>query len=188
MLIDNPVLIKDIFTDEQRKKLIEDSKPLLLDGKKVNQFFQWSDYYQEDFNWYKATHATIHLHPDFIWAFDIIISRLKDVVGMEFEVDASWMNLSNGDRDRRKVLEKNGGKWWHNHKKGPVSRGCDYACVYYMKIPFPFFSNGTLFKDYGLVKAKQNSMLLFPSHLDHATPSSPLRFKRQTWAINLNRR
>ena len=57
-----------------------------------------------------------------------------------------------------------------------------------MKIPFPFFSNGTLFKDYGLVKAKQNSMLLFPSHLDHATPSSPLRFKRQTWAINLNRR
>ena len=100
MLIDNPVLIKDIFTDEQRKKLIEDSKPLLLDGKKVNQFFQWSDYYQEDFNWYKATHATIHLHPDFIWAFDIIISRLKDVVGMEFEVDASWMNLSNGDRDR----------------------------------------------------------------------------------------
>ena len=61
----------------------------------------------------------------------------------------------------------------------------DYSCVYYMKM-FPFFSNGTLFKDYGLVKAKENSLLCFPSHLDHSTPSSPLRFKRYSWAMDLN--
>ena len=51
---------------------------------------------------------------------------------------------------------------------------------------FQFFSNGTLFKDYGLVKAKENSLLCFPSHLDHSTPSSPLRFKRYSWAMDLN--
>ena len=51
---------------------------------------------------------------------------------------------------------------------------------------FQFFSNGTLFKKYGLVKAKQNSLLFFPSHLYHSTPSSPLWFERYSWSINLN--
>ena len=53
-----------------------------------------------------------------------------------------------------------------------------------MKI-FPFFSNGTLFKDYGLVKAKQNSLMIFDPTLEHTTPSSPLPLERYTWALDL---
>ena len=176
-------IVENVFTKNQREKLIEDSHPFFRDGNEYASILT-SKYnsgygvgYQEGFNWFRLTYPTVHLHPDFDWAFDIILSKVKKL-GFNFkkkDVISSWMNLTNGSQDK-------GNLKWHDHKTD-----ADYVVVYYIKM-FPFFSNGTLFKDYGLVKAKQNSMLLFPSHLDHATPSSPLRFKRQTWAINLNRR
>ena len=127
--------------------------------------------YQEGFNWYRITHPTVHLHPDFKWAYQIILSRIKEVVGKECVCVKSWMNTSNGDKDNLS---------WHNHRQ------VDYAGVYYLKIPFPFFSNGTLFKDHGFIKAKENSMIVFPGHFMHTTPSSPLRFKRYSMALDLN--
>ena len=60
----------------------------------------------------------------------------------------------------------------------------DYSCVYYIKT-LPYFNSGTLFKDYGFVRAKQNSLILFPSHLYHSTPGSIFRFKRYTMAFDL---
>ena len=167
-------IINNIFTEEQRKKLIDDAQPLLVDALKVSNFYGWEGY-PEGFNWFKITYTTLHQHPDFDWAFDIIFSKVKEL-GFNFkknDVDVSWMNMTNGSRDR-------GNLRWHDHKKT-----CNYVVVYYMKM-FPFFSNGTLFEKYGLVKAKQNSLLFFPSHLVHSTPSSPLRFERYSWSINLN--
>jgi hypothetical protein len=167
-------IINNIFTEDQRKKLIDDVQPLMVDGVYLNNYYGIKKGYQEGFNWFRLTYPTVHLHPDFDWAFDIILSKVKKL-GFNFkkkDVISSWMNLTNGSQDK-------GNLKWHDHKTD-----ADYVVVYYIKM-FPFFSNGTLFKDYGLVKAKQNSMLLFPSHLDHATPSSPLRFERYSWSINL---
>ena len=165
--------IDNIFTEDQREKLIEDSKPLFLDGAKFATTMStgYGLGYQEGFNWYRITHPTVHLHPDFKWAYQIILSRIKEVVGKECVCVKSWMNTSNGDKDNLS---------WHNHRQ------VDYAGVYYLKIPFPFFSNGTLFKDHGFIKAKENSMIVFPGHFMHTTPSSPLRFKRCSWALDLN--
>ena len=171
--------IDNVFTEEQRQQLINDFKPFLVDGKRRSLDYNSNNYdanrYQEGFEWFKVSHPTIHLVPQFKESHQHLMDVIKKECGLDLEIDKSWVNLSKGIR--KKKVE------YHTHPCGP-----DFSCVYYLKIPFPFFSNGTLFKDYGLVKAKENSMLLFPSHLDHATPSSPLRFKRQTWAINLNRR
>ena len=167
-------IINNIFTEEQRKKLIDDVQPLILDGIKVSNFYGYVGY-QEGFNLYKITHNTLHLHLNFDWAFDIIFSKVNEL-GFNFrkkDVKSSWMNSTNGSQNKKNFK-------WHDHR-----RSGDYVVVYYMKM-FPFFSNGTLFKKYGLVKAKQNSLLFFPSHLYHSTPSSPLRFERYSWSINLN--
>ena len=169
-------IVENVFTKDQREKLIEDSHPFFRDGNEYASILT-SKYnsgygvgYQEGFNWFKITNSELQCHPGFSWAHKIILSKIKKVTGIDYQVIRSWMNMSNGDREVHV---------WHNHEE------YDYSCVYYMKM-FPFFSNGTLFKDYGLVKAKENSLLCFPSHLDHSTPSSPLRFKRYSWAMDLN--
>ena len=178
-MIDGFYKIENIFTREQREKLIEDSQPLFVSGK---QLFEYNcansntiqNHYalgsQEGFKWFRITYPTLHLHSKFDWAHKIILSKIKKVTGIDYQFGESWMNISNGDNKLR---------LWHNHGE------YDYVGVYYLKM-FPFFSNGTLFKNHGLVKAKENSLLLFPSHMDHSTPSSPLRFKRYSWAMNLN--
>ena len=172
--------IDNVFTENQREKLIKDSQPLFFDGAEYAKYLTGTGIdrgygfgYQEGFNWYRITPATVNLHPNFKWAHEIVLSKIKEVIGKDCVCMKSWMNISNGNRD-------NGNLNWHNHDE------VDYACVYYLKIPFPFFSNGTLFKDHGFIKAKENSMIVFPGHFMHTTPSSPLRFKRHTWAMDLN--
>ena len=53
-------IINNIFTEEQRKKLIDDVQPLILDGIKVANFYGYVGY-QEGFNSYKITHSTFFL-------------------------------------------------------------------------------------------------------------------------------
>ena len=69
----------------------------------------------------------------------------------------SWINWTNG---KKKDIQ------WHNHKDSG-----DLSLVYYMKT-FPFFSNGTLFRRW-MVKAPQNSILIFPCHIEHTAPTCP---------------
>ena len=59
------------------------------------------------------------------------------------------------------------------------------VAVYYLKT-LPFFSNGTLFED-GFVRAPQNSMIIYPSTVLHATPMYPFPFiDRYVMSIDLN--
>ena len=155
-------VIKNVLTNDERKKLLEDVQPLLVDGTSV--------YLGDPGNRYpgKQTHETLHLHPDFIPTLNDMVELVSKEMGKRFEVEKAWINWTNG---KRKDIA------WHTHE-------CDYAAVYYMKT-FPFFSNGTLFKD-GLIKTPQNSILIFPADMKHTAPSSPLRFERYTLAMNLN--
>ena len=144
-------LIENILKEEERKKLIKDCKPLLLD--------LGPDY---------PGKQSPPLQPElqFERIHKIFLSNAENVIRESLEWDISWFLLTHG---KRKNI------YWHNH---PV----DYAGVYYMKT-FPFFSNGTLFKD-RFIKAPQNSLLIFPGHLYHTAPTSPFSFDRYTMSLN----
>ena len=166
-------LIENIFSQEERKRILEDSQSLFIDGKEYSLYITANENpnygigYQEGFAWSKITHSTLMFHPKFEWAHKIILSKIKEKIGKDYVCVRSSMNITDGNN---KILQ------YHNHQ-------AELSCVYYVKM-FPFFSNGTLFKDYGLIKAKENSLLCFPSYLQHTTPSSPLRFKRQSWVLD----
>ena len=167
-------VLYDIFTNKEREKLILDVQPLLQDGKYISAIEYGGDgVYPEGFKWFKLTNSTLNLHSDFTWAHDRIIEVVKDELGLDLKVLRSWINLTDGRNLKRK---------WHNHCR--EIDNSEYSMVYYIKT-FPFFSNGTLFKDQGLVKAPENSLILFPSHLYHSTPGSIFRFKRYTMAFDL---
>ena len=146
-------IIKNVFTDGQRHKLIKDCQPLLLEwGKKFPG---------------RQTRSKLHLHPDFISPIQEMVRIIFQETGLNFVISKSWINWTNG---KKKDIA------WHRHS-------CDYALVYYIKTPLPFFSNGTLFED-RFVRAPQNSMIIFPAHLVHTAPTSPFRFDRYTLSLN----
>ena len=150
-------LIHNVLSNKDRKKLIKDCQPLLQD---LGEGFPG-----------KQTQCNLHLHPDFLSPIKDMIRIIVKETGLDLVVaDMAWINWTNGSK---KDIA------WHRHPD------VDYALVYYIKTPIPFFSNGTVFKD-GLVRAPQNSMIIFPAHLLHTAPSSPFRFDRYTMAINLN--
>ena len=148
-------LIKNVFTNQQRRKLLKDCQPLLLER-------------GPEFPG-RQTHNTLYLHPDFISPTNHILRIVNKETGLNLEIKAAWANWTNGKKEDIA---------WHRHQ-------CDYALVYYIRTPLPFFSNGTLFRN-GLFKAPQNSMLIFPAHMEHTAPSSPFRFDRYTIAMDLN--
>tara|TARA_X000000950_G_scaffold275765_1_gene362636 strand:- start:822 stop:1322 length:501 start_codon:yes stop_codon:yes gene_type:complete len=150
------IVIKNVLTSDQRKRLIKECKPYLKD-------------FGEDFPGRQSSPLLFN-HPQFKWAHKLFHEIASKELRIPLQWDCSFFNETNGNK--KSIM-------WHNH---PV----DYVGVYYMKIPFPFFSNGTLFEE-GLVKAPQNSLLLFPGHIRHTCPTSPLRFKRYTMALNWNK-
>ena len=98
-----------------------------------------------------------------------MIKVVYQYTGMRFTIQRAWVNWTNGEKEQIN---------WHTHPNSDVS------LVYYMDIPLPFFSNGTLFRD-KFIKVPQNSLLLFPSSMEHTAPPSPLRFDRYTMALSL---
>ena len=153
------LLIKNGLSNEERKKLIKDVQPLLQD---LGEQFPG-----------KQTKPYLHKDPRFSKPFITMMRRVYKETGKNFIIKKSWINWSNG------------GKYdWHDHLNS-VDRGAGYIMVYYIKIPLPFFSNGTLFKEEGFITAPQNSILIFPPHLKHKTPTSPFRLERYTLSLDL---
>ena len=95
-------------------------------------------------------------------------------IKVDLQVYQSWVKWSNGRENQMN---------WHEHLE--LNQGISFAAVYYIKT-IPFFSSGTLFKD-GFVRAPQNSMIIFPAHLLHTTPTNPFPFiDRYVMSIDLN--
>ena len=164
-------VIKNVLTNDERKKLLKDIQPLLVDGTKLAMATLGANYYEHPLLRFpgKQTYDTLHLHPKCIPILNYMVELVNKEMGKNLMLIKAWANWTNGKK-------KDMG--WHDHRNDG-----EYAAVYYMKT-FPLFSNGTLFRD-GLVKAPQNSMLVFPAELEHTAPSSPLRFGRYTLAMNL---
>jgi len=155
------VVIKDIFTREERLQLLEDVEPLLVDGDSLS-LFHWGE--RGRFPG-KQSHPTFHLHPDFKWVHDRFVDAIKQTTDMDVETLKSWVNWTDGSQDEN----------WHTHPN------CAWSVVYYLKT-FPFINSGTLFED-KFIKAPQNSMLLFAGKVKHSAPTSFMRYKRYTIAV-----
>ena len=103
----------------------------------------------------RQTHPTLHLHSDFNELTEIIIKKVGTFVGKDVNVSRMWGKWVSGRREHMN---------WHNHLPN------DYSMVYYLKVP-RFMRNGTLFKSKGLIRTKENSLLIFPAELMHSSPS-----------------
>tara|TARA_B100000287_G_scaffold58288_1_gene51227 strand:+ start:251 stop:802 length:552 start_codon:yes stop_codon:yes gene_type:complete len=171
--MDKIYVIKNVLKEKERKKLLEDSIHLLVGTKELREIFKTNSEYPG-----KQTAPDLHKRPEFQPLMEKIASQAGAKISLNsgrthitLEMKAAWVNWTNGT---------NKDICWHNHSR------YDYSIVYYLKT-FPFFSNGTLFREpIGFIKAPQNSMLVLPGHLDHTAPTSPFRFNRYTVAIDLN--
>ena len=152
------LLIKDVLTEKERKKLIKDCKPFLHD-KGPNYPGLQSDFVQKYGSGY----------PQFQDVHNKFLDIAQRELTTQLKWDVSWFLYTQGK------IENNS---WHTH---PV----DYTGVYYMQT-FPFLINGTLFKD-GFFKAPQNSLLIFPGSLPHMAPSSLFPLARYTMSLNWNK-
>ena len=157
--MDKIIIIENIFTTDQRKKFLNDGSSYLVDW---NEMKTNKGYYPG-----KQTSPNLHLNPKLKFYYDSIIKKVNEKTKLSLKITQAWINWTNG---------KKNDMIWHTHQ-------CDIGCVYYMKT-FTFFSNGTLFRD-GFIKAPQNSLLIFPAHLEHTAPPSPLRFGRYTSGMDL---
>ena len=155
-------LIKNILTDNERKKLIKDCQPYLLDGKQLGKKYG-GDYPG------KQTKEFIYDIPCFKDPIDKMGKAIGNVIKKDLVLRRAWINWTNGNS---KDIN------WHNHPNADIS------AVYYMTI----YNCGTQFKD-SFVKAELNSLLVFPSDLLHTAPASPFkydRYDRYTLALDIN--
>ena len=158
-------LLENIFPDNVRKELIKESIPLLLSRKEMAK--KGSIYESNKRKNFPGSQTLSNLHtlPQFKEVIDSLTYLISKTVKMDdLVVDRVWVSKTNGRKSDMK---------WHRHAR-------TWTIVYYMKT-FLLFSNGTLFRD-GLYKAPQNSLIIFPSHLEHTAPPSPLPFDRYTLA------
>tara|TARA_B100000965_G_scaffold335086_1_gene300797 strand:+ start:56 stop:559 length:504 start_codon:yes stop_codon:yes gene_type:complete len=159
--------IHNVLSNKERKKLIKDIQPFLMDGESLGKYYNISDSFPG-----KQTISNLHQQPEFFSVIKKIEDIIKKEINLNLEVTKSWVKYSNSDTQLN----------WHSHyPKDNVS----FASVYYIKT-IPFFSNGTLFED-GFVRAPQNSMIIFPAHLLHTTPKYSFPFiDRYVMSLNLN--
>ena len=157
--------IKNVLTNKKRKQLIEDCQPLLYDSDQLRRIYNPTLFYAG-----KQTLSNLQFKPQ----FQPIITYFVDIIckesGLDLELQEGkcWINSTDGKKENIN---------WHVHTS-------DYAVVYYIKT-LPFFNNGTLFRN-GFIKAPQNSLLIFPAHLEHSAPTCPFQFERYTLSFNLN--
>ncbi len=106
------------------------------------------------------TPPILQSHYKFFYILRDLLHVINHRIKLKLEMRTAWMLRTRGEEGD-----------WHNHLRD----GADYSMIYYVKSPL--FFTGTLFK-HGIVKSSQNSMILFPSHLDHMTPPHPFGIER----------
>ena len=117
----------------------------------------------------EQTHANLHLEKDFGKYGQVMHRAAEKAIGQNLKIGLSWVLRTTGRKEDMN---------WHNHHNIHLF---DYSLIYYMRS----FRSGTLFRE-GFVKAKQNSLLIFPSEIEHTTPSSFFHFDRYTFSMDFN--
>ena len=160
------IRIDNILSNEERKLMIKESKPLFLTGEQLNEYYGPKAYPSGD-----QTHPHLHEYPAFITPIRNMLLRIQTETGMTFMTNKAWVNRNIGKRKE---------ECWHNHEKAP------YVCVYYMKT-IPFINSGTRFRK-KFVRSPQNSLIIFPGQIEHTVPTYPHLFnwtRRYSFSMNL---
>ena len=152
--------IPNVLSEEQRIKLIEDSKPLLLTSEEICKATGANGYFPG-----KQTLSFLHENPKFYDIFNIFLGKITDQLSVRFDIDRAWINFTDGDKSC---------ELWHNHI------GAIYSVVYYATA----YNCGTQFENQ-FVETEINSMLIFPSDLMHTAPVSNVRYDRYVLAMDL---
>ena len=161
--------IHNVLSNDERKKLIKDVQPFLMDSEQLGKYYNTNRVYPG-----KQTDDVLHLEPKFASVTEKMLDKINKEIKVDLQVYQSWVKWSNGRENQMN---------WHEHQE--LNQGISFAAVYYIKT-IPFFSSGTLFKD-GFVRAPQNSMIIFPAHLLHTTPKNLFPFiDRYVMGLNLN--
>ena len=159
--------IHNVLSNKERKKIIKDIQPFLMDGEQLGKYYNNPHGYPG-----KQTISNLHQQPEFFSVIKKIENIIKKEIKLDLEVTKSWVKYSNSDTPLS----------WHSHYPND---NVSFASVYYLQT-LPFFSNGTLFED-GMVRAPQNSMIIFPADLLHTTPKNLFPFiDRYVMSLNLN--
>ena len=159
--------IHNVLSSKERKKIIKDIQPFLMDGEQLGKYYNNPDGYPG-----KQTISHLHQQPEFFSVIKKIEDIIKKEIDLDLKVEKSWVKCSNSDTQLN----------WHSHYP---QDNVSFASVYYLQT-LPFVGNGTLFED-GFVRAPQNSMIIFPAHLLHTTPKYWFPFvDRYVMSLNLN--
>ena len=159
--------IHNVLSNQERKKLIKDIQPFLMDGEQLGKYYNTSLSFPG-----KQTIADLHQQPEFFSVIKKIEDIIKKEIDLDLKVEKSWIKYSNSNTQLN----------WHSHYP---QDNVSFASVYYLQT-LPFVGNGTLFED-GLVRAPQNSIIIFPAHLLHTTPKNLFPFiDRYVMSFNLN--
>ena len=137
------IVVNNLFTPEFRNNLIEELKPLLVDGSTMATFYQFNGRIPG-----RQTHSTLHLHPNFKEVVESITEHVSRSFRKNVKISKMWGLWIDGKKEHMN---------WHDHSPH------DYSIVYYLKVP-PFIRNGTVFEDRGLVRTDENSLLIYPSN------------------------
>ncbi len=159
--------IHNVLSNQERKKLIKDIQPFLMDGEQLGKYYNTSLSFPG-----KQTIADLHQQPEFFSVIKKIEDIIKKEIDLDLKVEKSWIKYSNSNTQLN----------WHSHYP---QDNVSFASVYYLQT-LPFVGNGTLFED-GFVRAPQNSIIIFPAHLLHTTPKNLFPFiDRYVMSFNLN--
>ena len=105
--------IHNVLSNQERKKIIEDVKPLVLDSEQLQRSFNNANFYPG-----KQTDSMLHLRPEFSSPIKKFLDKVIEEIGMDLQVYQSWVKWSNGREDQMN---------WHSHYPlQPVS----FAAVY----------------------------------------------------------
>ena len=148
--------IHNVLSNDERKKLIKDVQPFLMDSEQLGKYYNNPDGYPG-----KQTISHLHQQPEFFSVIKKIEDIIKKEIDLDLKVEKSWVKCSNSDTQLN----------WHSHYPND---NVSFASAYYLQT-LPFVGNGTLFED-GFVRAPQNSMIIFPAHLLHKPPTNPFPF------------
>lgn len=133
----------NIFSEEQRKQIIEDSKSLLK-TMDVRNNTEWVG---------KQTDANLFSLPQFFYVHHWMTIYLKKYIDSRITISKSWVLWVDGRKEHTN---------WHTHN-------ADYSLVYYLQTTAGL-NSGTCFK-HGFEKVDQNGMIVFPSNMLHSSPS-----------------
>ena len=151
------IVIDNVLSEKQRKELLELCKPLTKVVSGVPA---------------KQSDEFLYMRPRIKKYLDIFAQKISNKLSKSTKticIDKVWVNE---DRGYKKDI------CWHRHES-------QLTAVYYMKT-IPLINSGTLFED-KFVRCKQNSILIFPGHLMHGTPSYPFHWvKRYSISMDIN--